>query len=249
VEARLRLGRLVQVHRSVYAALLSHRSAATSLQLLRSTSGRIEVTAPRARKPHPAITVHRSRLIDPDDRAAIDGIPTTSVARTLVDLADVLSQGRLADAGNEAEVQRLFDLAALEATLERLRGRRGRHRLLRVLVAYRYDPAFSRSRAERRFLDLCLEHGLPRPSTCISIAGHEVDAYWADARLAIEFDGEAFHRTRRAFHEDRRRDRRLATLGIQVNRVTWPDLHEGAGLGAELKAIIAQRLRMPHAAS
>jgi hypothetical protein len=271
VEVRLRLGRLVQVHRSVYAvghvaltprardlaavlacgpqALLSHRSAATSWQLLRSTGRRIEVTAPRGRKPHPGITLHRSRLIHLDDRAAVDGIPTTSVARTLVDLADVLSENRLADAVNEAEVQGLFDLAGLEATLERLRGRRGRHRLRRVVAAYRYEPAFTRSRAERRFLELCLEHGLPRPSTCIFVAGHEVDAYWPDARLAIEFDGEAFHRTRRAFHEDRRRDRRLAALGIQVNRVTWPDLHDGASLAAELRAIRAQRLRMPRAAS
>jgi hypothetical protein len=271
VEVRLRLGRLVQVHRSVYAvghialtsrardlaavlacgpeALLSHRSAGASWQLLRSTSGSIEVTAPRGRKLHPGITVHRSRLIHPDDRAAVEGIPTTSVARTLVDLADVLSENRLADAVNEAEVRRLLDLATPEETLERLSGRRGRHRLRRVLAAYRFDPAFTRSRAERRFLDLCFEHGLPSPRTCFSIAGHEVDAYWPDARLAIEFDGEAFHRTRRAFHEDRRRDRRLATLGIQVNRVTWPDLNDGAGLAAELKAIRAQRLPMPRAAS
>ncbi len=111
------------------------------------------------------------------------------------------------------------------------------------------EPAFTGSRAERRFLELCLEHGLPRPSTCIFVAGHEVDAYWPDARLAIEFDGEVFHRTRRAFHEDRRRDRRLAALGIQVNRVTWPDLHDGASLAAELRAIRAQRLPMPRAAS
>jgi hypothetical protein len=121
-------------------ALLSHRSAGVSWQLLRSTTGRIEVTAPRGRKPHPGITLHRSRLIH-SDRAAPEGIPTTYVARTLVDLADVLSENGLADAVNEAEVRRLFDLATLENTLERLRGRRGCHRLRRVLVAYRFDPA------------------------------------------------------------------------------------------------------------
>jgi hypothetical protein len=72
--------------------------------------------------------------------------------------------------------------------------------------------------------------------------GHEVDAYWPDARLAVEFDGEAFHRTTRAFQEDRRRDRRLAALGIQVIRVTWPDLQEAARLSAELKVIRSERL-------
>jgi very-short-patch-repair endonuclease len=114
---------------------------------------------------------------------------------------------------------------------------------------YRYDPAFTRSRAERRFLDLCLEHRLPRPRTCFSIAGHEVDTYWPDARLAIEFDGEALPSHEARVPRGRRRDRRLATLGVQVNRVTWPDLHDGAGLAAELRAIIAQRLPMPRAAS
>jgi hypothetical protein len=271
VEVRLRRGRLLQLHRRVYAvghmaltsrsrelaavlacgpdALLSHRSAADSWLLLRSTSTRIEVTGRRGRKPHAGMTLHRSRLVHADDRAIVDRIPTTSVARTLVHLADVLSEDRLADAVNEAEVLRLFDLAALEATLSRLPGRRGRHRLRRVVAAHGPDPAFTRSRAERRFLDLCKQHGLPTPSTCLFLAGHEIDAYWDDARVAIELDGEAFHRTSRAFHEDRRRDRHLAARGIQVNRVTWPDLQDGTRLAAELRAIRAQRLPVARAAS
>jgi very-short-patch-repair endonuclease len=159
-----------------------------------------------------------------------------------VDLAEVVSERRLGDAVNEAEVRRLFDLGSVEATLARLPRRRGRHRLRRVLAAYSSDPSFTRSRAERLFLRLCAAHALPRPSTCVSLAGHEVDAYWPDARLAVEFDGEAFHRTNRAFHGDRRRDRRLAALGIQVIRVTWPDLQEAARLSAELKVIRSERL-------
>ena len=264
VATRSRPGRLIPLHRGVYAvghtaltarsrdmaavlacgpgALLSHRSAAHSWQLLPSASARIEVTAGRGRKPKPGITIHRSRLIHPDDNATVGGIPTTGVARTLVDLADVVSERRLGDAVNEAEVRRLFDLASVETTLARLPGRRGRHRLRRVLAAYRPDPSFTRSRAERLFLRLCADHALPRPSTCLSLAGHEVDAYWSDARLAIEFDGESFHRTTQAFHEDRRRDRRLAARGIQVSRVTWPDLQEPARLAAELRAIRSKRL-------
>ena len=264
IAGRSRPGRLIPLHRGVYAvghaaltarsrdtaavlacgpgALLSHRSAAHSWALLPSSSARIEVTASRGCKPKPGIAIHRSRLIHPDDRAIVNGIPTTSVARTLVDLAEVVSERRLGDAVNEAEVRRLFDLGSVEATLARLPGRKGRHRLRRVLAAYRPDPSFTRSRAERLFLRLCADHALPRPSTCLSLAGHEVDAYWPDARLAIEFDSHAFHRTTRAFHEDRRRDRRLATLGIQVSRVTWPDLQEPARLAAELRAIRSERL-------
>ena len=264
IAGRSRPGRLIPLHRGVYAvghtaltarsrdtaavlacgpgALLSHRSAAHSWALLPSSSARIEVTASRGCKPKPGIAIHRSRLIHPDDRAIVNGIPTTSVARTLVDLADVVSERRLGDAVNEAEVRRLFDLGLVEATLARLPGRKGRHRLRRVLAAYRPDPSFTRSRAERLFLRLCADHALPPPGTCVSLAGHEVDAYWPDARLAVEFDSHAFHRTTRAFHEDRRRDRRLATLGIQVSRVTWPDLQEPARLAAELRAIRSERL-------
>jgi hypothetical protein len=99
------------------------------------------------------------------------------VARTLVDLADVVSERRLGDAVNEAELRRLFDLDSVEAALARLPGRRGRHRLRRVLAAYSPDPGFTRSRAGRLFLRLCADHALPRPSTCVSLAGHEADAY------------------------------------------------------------------------
>ena len=77
----------------------------------------------------------------------------------------------------------------------------------------------------------------------MTVAGYELDFYWPDARLAVEVDGRAFHRTRRAFHEDRRRDRRLAAEGIQVARIPWLDLtRSAAALAAELRAIRRARL-------
>jgi very-short-patch-repair endonuclease len=226
-------------------ALLSHHQAGRVHGLLRRTSREIHVTAPRGCKPKPGIVVHRSRLIHPDDRTTVDGIPTTSVARTLVDLADVTSDSLLAAAVNEAEVQRRFDLNQLEATLDRLPGRTGRHRLARILAAYTDPPGYNTTEAERRLLSLCRRHGMPRPQR-VALAGYELDFYWPDARLAVEVDGGAFHRTRRAFHEDRRRDRRLAAHGIQVARVSWRDLVESeTELAAELDAIRAERLRPP----
>jgi very-short-patch-repair endonuclease len=138
-------------------------------------------------------------------------------------------------------VLRLFDLTAIEATLARLPGRRGRHRLGRVLAEYTEAPGYSTTEAERLFLRLCADNGLPAPSRLV-VAGYELDFYWPDTRLAIEVDGGAFHGTRRAFHEDRRRDRRLAGLGIQVARVPWLDLTRGRReLAAELMAMRAQR--------
>jgi very-short-patch-repair endonuclease len=163
------------------------------------------------------------------------------VARTLVDLADVLSDRRLAAAVNEVEVQSVFDLRAIEVTLSRLPGRPGRPRLERALAAYTEPPGYSTTKAERLLLRLCKEHGLPTPQRVFA-AGYELDFYWSDARLGVEVDGGTFHRTRRAFHEDRRRDRRLAAAGIQVARVPWRDLTQTpAQLVAELKAIRAER--------
>ena len=143
---------------------------------------------------------------------------------------------------NQAEVLRLFDLDALQAACDRRPGRHGAGRLGDVLRTYAPEPRFVRSSAERRLLHLCKEHGLPAPETNTWIEEQEVDAYWPDARLAIEFDSRKFHTTRRAFEEDRRRDRRLAALGIQVNRITWRDFDDAAGLAGELTAIRARRL-------
>jgi very-short-patch-repair endonuclease len=219
-------------------ALLSHR-AAGSAQGLVPSSPQFEVTVPRARKQKPGIVIHRSRLIHEEDRSIVRGIPVTGVARTLVDLADVLGDDRLAKAVHEAEVRRVFDLNAIERTLERLPGRTGRHRLQRVLGAYRPDPHFTRSKAERRFKRLCEAHSLPQPQFNVNVAGHEVDAYWSDLKIALEVDGAEAHHTRRAFQDDRARDRRLATEGIRVVRVTWLDLDEGPALAAQLRAIRA----------
>jgi very-short-patch-repair endonuclease len=221
-------------------ALLSYR-AAGSLQGLLSYSPQFDVTVPRPRKPKPGIVIHRSRLIHAEDRSSVRGIPVTSVARTLVDLADGFSDERLAKVVHEAEVRRVFDLDAIERTIARLPGRRGRHRLRRVLAAYRPEPHFLRSEGERRLKRLCEDHSLPQPQFNVNLAGHEVDAYWADAGLVVEFDGGEVHHTRRAFHEDRARDRRLAARGIRVARVTWLDLEDEAGLAAELRAIRAVR--------
>jgi very-short-patch-repair endonuclease len=223
-------------------ALLSHRAAA-ELHGLLSSSPQFDVTVPRHARARAGVAVHRSRSITPADRALIRRIPVTTIARTLVDLADVLDDQRLARAVHEADVRRVFDLRAIERVQERVPGRQGRHRLTRVLAAYRPEPRFTRSRAERRLLELCERHGLPKPQTNIVIAGHEVDAYWADADLVVEVDGREAHLTRRSFREDRARDRRLSTLGIQVVRITWPDLDDGAALASELEQIRQGRRR------
>jgi very-short-patch-repair endonuclease len=109
-----------------------------------------------------------------------------------------------------------------------------------VLRAYQ-PRAFTRSEAERRFLSLCRRHGLPTPRANAVVEGYEVDFLWAEAGLAVEVDGAAFHHTRTAFHADRRRDRGLAAVGIQVVRVTWRDLEDSAQVAADLHAALDRR--------
>ena len=140
-------------------ALLSHRSAAVHWLVVRHAP-LYEVTVP-GRVDRPGIVARRTRSLTEEDPAVLHGIPVTSPARTLVDLADVLSEQRLADAVHEAEVQRILDVRTIEAALSRVPGRRGRHRLRRVLAAYGDGPPMTRNDAERAFLSLVRG---PRPS-------------------------------------------------------------------------------------
>jgi very-short-patch-repair endonuclease len=222
------------------AGLLSHRSAAALWGLLRSAP-RIEVTVPRACRPRSGIVLHRSRRIHEEDRRVVDGIPVTSVARTMVDLAEGPERYLLA-AVREAKIRRLFDLRAIDRTLERLPGRRGRHRLRRVLGSYRPESAFTRSGAERRLVEVCRDHRLPVPQANVWIDEFEVDFYWPDARIVVELDSPTFHLTTHAFHADRRRDRVLAGQGIQVVRVPLDDLERPEALASELARILARRM-------
>lgn len=200
------------------------------------------MTAPRTREPRPGIVLHRSRVLAPEDRAVVAGIPVTSVARTLVDLADVVAQARLDRAVREAELLRLLDMRAVARAVDGAPNRRGRGRLVRALAAYRPEAAVTRSEGERRLLAAVRAQGLPVPSANPWVECGEVDLYWPDALLAVEYDGEAVHRTTHAFHEDRRRDRIMAAKGVQVVRVTARDLEDPAALASELAEIRARRL-------
>jgi very-short-patch-repair endonuclease len=262
IQRRLEAGWLVRLHDGVYAvghtaltdrshliaaayaggeeALAGYRAAGKLWGVLRGSQP-IEVVGPRSRVAGRPFILHRSRLIHEEDRALIDKIPVTSLARTLVDLADVLPEKRLGDAVHEAEVLRLFDLRAVQRVLDRLPGRKGRHKLRRVLSAYRDVQPFSRSRAERLVLEMCEEHGLPRPQANTWMGSQEVDFHWPEAGLVLEFDGGAVHRTTKAFYEDRKRDRALAAQGIHVVRAT--DRDEAHALAEELRTILSIRTR------
>ena len=119
-------------------------------------------------------------------------------------------------------------LTSPDQTLEQLTGPDYEHAhneaLIRRLVPREAGATMTRSEAERRLLALIAKAGLPRPHTNVKVHGHEVDLYWPEHRLVVEFDGWAYHSTRAAFERDRLRDADLQLAGERVLRVTHRQL-------------------------
>ena len=241
---------LVTLHRGVYAvghdrlrregwwmaavlavgpgALLSHRDAA-ALHGLRPPGDHVrwEVTTTGRASSTRTIRVFRATALDEQDRATLTGIPVTSVAPTLVDLAGTVPTAQLTKALNEAERRRVFDLTAIERALAATARRPGSGhaamaKALAELAAIGADV--TRSELEDRFLALLDEHRMPRPRTNHGIEGMEVDAVWPHQRVAVELDGWGPHQTRRAFQTDRERSNDLTAAGWTLLRFTWADV-------------------------
>jgi uncharacterized protein DUF559 len=184
-------------------------------------SGRVEVTVSRSgRRPPSGVLLHRSRALPATETGVRDGIPVTTVPRTLLDLAAVVTRDELRRAAHEAERLRLFDLRAITAALQRHAGRPGTGALLAVIDQWT-EPALTRTDLELLFLAVCDRHDLPRPMVNTIVADHEVDFLWPNARLIVEADGRETHLTRAAFESDRERDARLTALGYRVIRFTY----------------------------
>jgi hypothetical protein len=214
-----------------HTAALSHRSAADLHGLRQCHRRTVEVIVPgRSTHRHDGIQVHRSIHLAPDDITVVEGIAVTTVARTQLDLAAVVPPRGAERALDQAEVLGLFDLDALTDQLQRNPKHPGAGRLWAVLGRYDISTEITDSELEERFLAFCRAHALPRPEWHGAIDPGDggvllrPDAVWRDQRLAVEVDGERFHRTRVAFHADRARDQRLVAAGWRVIRTTWPQV-------------------------
>ncbi|MDQ6751521.1 MAG: endonuclease domain-containing protein, partial [Actinomycetota bacterium] len=262
IQGRMRRGRLFAVHRGVYAvgrpgltlagrrraallacgesAVLSHRTAADVWQIRASNPGIVDVTlpSPGGRTRRPGIRVHRSRL-PPSEITQRAGLVLTAPARTLIDLAAVVTPRGLERALDEAERLDLFAPAAVEAALESNRRRPGRAALAAVLAAHRPGTTRTRSGLEERFLALCRSHGIPQPEVNVPIGACIADFLWRSRRLIVETDGRAAHGTAAAFERDRARDARLTTAGYRVVRYTSRRLsRQSADLVFELRLLL-----------
>jgi very-short-patch-repair endonuclease len=252
IASRVRRGLLHPMHRGVYlwgqpsptplaraqaavlacgeGAVLSHQSAAVRWGIRPPRRGPIEVTVVGRRVGPRGIRTHETASLHEADIRRLHGIPITSPARTLLDIASKLSTRDLASALEQAQVKRLVTKAHIVGALNRAPRRPGT-RALRALIA---EPAFTRSEAERRLLALLRCAKLPRPVFNHTVESYEVDVLWRAERVVLEFDSYAFHATRAAFERDRERDAALARGGYVSLRTTWHELH------AESHALIAR---------
>jgi very-short-patch-repair endonuclease len=249
IEHRVRTRRVRPLHRGVYligpvlppearamaaalacgtGAAVGHRTAAGLHRFAGDAGTRapVEVVVPRG---HPrrmsGIRVHRTGSLRLAEVTAVRGIPVTTPARTLWDLAI----GR-----TSREFERWL-AAALDVgvtTVRELldfadhRPRSPASLRLRAVLGRGGTPALTRSEAEERLMQLLKQAKLPGAVANVVVHGHEVDFYWPAARLVVEVDGYAFHGSRVRFEADRRRDSELIAAGLRVMRVTWRQITE-----------------------
>ena len=153
-----------------------------------------------------------------------------------MDLASVLPFARLEEAFERAERQGVLDVGPVWSILP---GRRGARNARRILAEWS-EPAPTRSELERVFRRLCKAHDLPLPSQNVSVHGEDVDAYWPSHDVVVELDSFKFHRTRRAFENDRRKAAVLEYAECRVLRFTWRQLRREPAFVA---ATVRQALR------
>ena len=212
-------------------AVLSGRAAAYLLGLVKGRPPPPEVTAPTERRVA-GIKTHRAAV----DAITWRGIPVTTVARTLVDIAADVSEYELGKACHEAGVRHGTTPNEVEFLLACRPNCRGASKLRRIVGG---DAKISLSRLESRFIELLRDEGLPLPVTNRPAGGRRVDCRWPEYGLTVELDSYRFHNSRHAWEQDRRRERQAFARGDDLRRYTWDDVVEAPRqMLAELHALL-----------
>jgi hypothetical protein len=244
VALRARAGRLHRLHRGVYAVghmgitlrgrfraavlaapegtALSNFAAAAFWTFIPWQERLVEVTIPGSgTRRIEGVRVHRSRSLEPRDVLTRGGIRVTSPARTLLDLAAVLSPRVLRRAARQAQALRLVAVHDLREIAERCKGHRGAAKL-RAVVAD--GPAPTRSTLEDDLLDLLDAAGIERPeiNASLRLNGRTIvpDYLWRDRRLAIEADSVTWHEHKLVRENDADKQAILEAHGFHVLRIT-----------------------------
>ena len=257
IRRRVEKGLLIPIHRGVYrvghaapsqdatfiaavkacgeGAALSGRAAGYLLGLIKGRPPQPEVTA-RTERRVKRIKTKRCRRLHRSDIITFRGIPVTSVARTLVDLAAVLTEAELARACHEAGVKYGTTPRHVAEVLERRPGSPGARKLRAIM---RGEIPVSLSEMERVFFEALREANLPLPETNRSADGRRVDVRWPGI-LTVELNSYQFHNSRHAWEQDQQRRREARKRGEEFRLYTWTDVtDEREAMLAELTELLA----------
>ncbi len=213
-------------------AVVSHRAAAALHRLTAFLPGGLEVTVPHGNHQRRSdVTVHQCTDLRECDRVVVDGLPVTTPARTLFDLAAVTRRGRLAVALDDAHASRACSIEEVRAVYDALarRGKRGMKMLGAVLAERGSGYVPPGSELERRLLRVLSEGGLPPPTSQLAVpwrqeAQGRVDLAYPERRIILEADGRRWHTRTHDFEVDRQRDRAATLVGWSVYRFTWAEI-------------------------
>jgi hypothetical protein len=232
-------------------AVVSHRSAGALLGLLERGPVTVDViTSGQRGRRLDGVRVHHVRVPTLAETGTVEGIPCTSPARTLVDLAGVIGRRSLRSAFEMAATRGVLDITAVEAAIG-LGKRTGMPDLRALVEEWRTAAAVAskqrlRSLLEAKVLPLLVHEGMPLPrANALVVTGDgrlEVDFLWPDQRFVVEADSRAHHGSGIAFERDRRRDRELIGVGYGVMRVTWLQAEREPGaVVAAIRAALSER--------
>jgi very-short-patch-repair endonuclease len=229
-------------------AHLSHETAAELHRLDGVRRGMVVVTVDHPlHLVLPGTTLHQLGDIAPHHLTEVNGYPTTTAVRTIIDLAAVLGWQRLRAATEDAIVRRLTSFGQIDRTLRevRRRGKPGVRKLVLVLDLLAGEPP-PESELERLLLQAVRRAGLrairqhPLPSREPTRA--VVDLAIPASKLILEADGRTWHARHQAMAKDRRRDREAARLGWQTLRFVHHDLtNDLRGCADDIRATHDQR--------
>jgi hypothetical protein len=206
------------------------------LGLVRGEAPAPEVMAPVKRRVE-GITTRRYRSLRRNEVMRWRGIPVTTVARTLVDVAASLPVEDLARACHEAGVRYRTAPRHIEAILRHRPNAPGAGKLRAVMSG---DAPALLSELERGFIAVLREEQLPLPETNRPAGSFYVDCRWPEHRLTVELDSFRYHNSRRSWEQDRRREREARARGDEFRRYTWADVFEQSRLmRADLRGLLA----------
>jgi hypothetical protein len=204
-------------------ALLAEAPAAFLLGMIRTRRAPKPRVLARTKRRIEGMDTARTRVFDRRDRMTWKGIPVTTPARTLVDLAASFSADELARAMHQADVLHRTTPDDVEDALSRKPNAKGAAQLREVIWG---DQGRILSKLERAFVRLLKQNDLPLPITNRPENAVFVDCRWPEHRLTVELDSYRYHRSRYAWERDRLRERQAYQRGDQYRRYTWGDVVE-----------------------